>query len=250
MPDKRAYFKMDVGYLTNPKVAALAARSPRAVLLHLGSIGYAAQHLTDGTVPVPLLLRMVGATKREAALLFDAGLWLDRGDDTAEVHDFLEHQRSAAEAKAAAAQGKTAAHARWSARSNAPGIAQSSADSNAEPNAQRERRESNYKDSRSSANGTASSADADGEFETWWAAYPRKVGKGQARKAWRTARKKTDAETLTLALKRQTPALTRSGKEFTPHPATWLNGERWADPEDPTERPGYVPPYDGGPWRR
>lgn len=115
MADKRAYFKLDVGYLTNPKVAAVAAQRPTAILLHIGSIGYAAQHLTDGVVPVALVLRLTGATRRDADALVGAGLWADLGDGNVQIHDYLEHQRSAAQAKAAEASGKKAALARWDA---------------------------------------------------------------------------------------------------------------------------------------
>src|SRR5690606_31028038 len=34
------------------------------------------------------------------------------------------------------------------------------------------------------------------EFEAWYSIYPRRVGKGQARRAYRAARHKTDADTL------------------------------------------------------
>src|SRR5690606_34333209 len=60
----------------------------------------------------------------------------------------------------------------------------------------------------------------DDDFTDWWAAYPRKRGKGQAIKAYRAARKKADAETLLTALRRQTPTLTAKGDEFVPYPAT------------------------------
>lgn len=117
MADKRAYFKLDVGYLTNPKVASLALDHPQTVLLHIASIAYAAQHLTDGVVPVRLLLRINGASETDADLLFKSGLWIDTGNDTAEIHDYLEHQRSAAEVKVAEDKAKRAAHARWNASS-------------------------------------------------------------------------------------------------------------------------------------
>ena len=82
----------------------------------------------------------------------------------------------------------------------------------------------------------ARSADADRGFDDWWGAYPRKVGKGQARKAYRAAAKKADPDTLLAAVVAQTPKLMAKGPEFCPHPATWLNGERWAD-ETPGRRP-------------
>ena len=72
--------------------------------------------------------------------------------------------------------------------------------------------------------------EADG-FDDFWAAYPRKVGKGQARKAWNVAVTKTSASAIVQACE----GYRWSGSEkYTPHPATWLTGERWAD-ERPVE---------------
>jgi len=63
-------------------------------------------------------------------------------------------------------------------------------------------------------------------FEDFWAAYPRKIGKGAARKAWIKALTKTDPATVLSAVRSQPwPA----DVQFLPHPATWLNQERWTD---------------------
>ena len=67
------------------------------------------------------------------------------------------------------------------------------------------------------------------DFAAWWELYPRKVGKGQAARAYRTARKKATAEALTAAIVTQGPLLMARGSQYCPHPATWLNGERWRD---------------------
>ena len=74
---------------------------------------------------------------------------------------------------------------------------------------------------------------ADEDFAAWWALYPRKVGKGQAAKAYRAARKKATPEALFAAVTAQAPLLMARGSQYCPHPATWLNGERWRD--EPTE---------------
>jgi hypothetical protein len=148
MADKRAYFKLDVGYLTNPKVLSILDESPTAVLLHIGSIGYAAQHLTDGIVPIKALLRSTGATEVDAELLLAAGLWVDGPTGgKAEVHDYLEHQRSSTEVKGASEKAKRAASRRWDASSNAVSNASSMPDAmpdaseSAMPREKREREE-------------------------------------------------------------------------------------------------------------
>jgi hypothetical protein len=64
-------------------------------------------------------------------------------------------------------------------------------------------------------------------FDEFWAAYPRKTDKGNARKAWDKALKKTSARTMILAAAAY--AATNPEPKFTAHPTTWLNGERWDD---------------------
>ena len=48
-------------------------------------------------------------------------------------------------------------------------------------------------------------------------------------KAYTAARKKATAEALTAAVEAQGPLLMARGSQYCPHPATWLNGERWRD---------------------
>ncbi len=78
---------------------------------------------------------------------------------------------------------------------------------------------------------TASRPDVDGEFEALWQAYPKKVGKGQAVKAFRAARKKADFDTISAGLAAAVAGWRSAGTDpqFIPNPTTWLNGERWAD---------------------
>ena len=75
--------------------------------------------------------------------------------------------------------------------------------------------------------------DIDAEFELWWKLVPRKVGKGQARTKYRSARKKAEAATLREGIERYAALVKRKGTEpqFIAHPATWLHGERWLDEE-------------------
>jgi len=73
--------------------------------------------------------------------------------------------------------------------------------------------------------------DLDDEFEQWWEHAPRKVGKGGAKRSYRAARKKADAETLLAGIKRHAQEMRDKGTQarYIPHPATWLNHERWLD---------------------
>ena len=77
-------------------------------------------------------------------------------------------------------------------------------------------------------------------FDEFWRIYPRKVGKGQARKAWLSAGRKVADFTIILALNSQLSAgMFEKEVQFIPHPSTWLNGERWSDQIVAKQRPVY-----------
>lgn len=69
------------------------------------------------------------------------------------------------------------------------------------------------------------------DFDDFWDICPRKIGKGQARKAYATARSKTDKETIIAGMRRYSITAKGTETKFIAHPATWLNGERWDDEE-------------------
>jgi hypothetical protein len=68
-----------------------------------------------------------------------------------------------------------------------------------------------------------------GHFEDFWAAYPRKIGKGNARKAFASAMKKASIEEISSGLNAQLSILSAKEQKYIPHASTWLNGERWND---------------------
>lgn len=75
-------------------------------------------------------------------------------------------------------------------------------------------------------------AAAAGPFERFWKAYPRKVGKDAACKAFEK-RRPTEAllQSMLDAIDAQlkTEQWQREGGQFIPHPSTWLNEGRWQD---------------------
>lgn len=85
------------------------------------------------------------------------------------------------------------------------------------------------------ANGNGLRQEAKGlpeRFDRFWAAYPRKVGKDAAWKAFEKRRPDADLTDRMIAAvneQRRTLAWTKDGGEYIPHPATWLNQGRWQD---------------------
>lgn len=96
-------------------------------------------------------------------------------------------------------------------------------------------------------------------FEQFWAAYPKKVGKGAAKKSWEKIHPDRELRQRILsavARDTKTEQWQKAGGQYIPHPATWLNQERWEDepnsvppalvPSEPSPIPAELP--DGKTW--
>lgn len=75
-------------------------------------------------------------------------------------------------------------------------------------------------------------------FDEFWAAYPRKQGKGAAWKAWQKIH--PDAQLHSAIMKsvkahaKNNPQWLKDNGQYIPNPSTWLNQKRWED-EKPKE---------------
>lgn len=77
-------------------------------------------------------------------------------------------------------------------------------------------------------------------FDAFWQAYPRKVGKLQAQKAWKKIKQPAAMLSDILeALKIQcnSEQWKKDNGQYIPHPATWLNQGRWMDEIDKPKQP-------------
>ena len=185
---------------------------------------WAADHLSDGFIPDYMALRIDRDAEVHAAELVDAGLWsaAERGgergwqfhewDDFQPTKDAVEAKREAARERMARVRGNKRDGSR-EVPANEQGTSQPVRLTPAQPIP-------SIKDSA-----------ADAAFETFWASYPKKVGKGQAVKAYRSAAKRADAAVILAGLEaaRATWKLAGTQEKFIPNPTTWLNGDRWGD---------------------
>lgn len=92
-------------------------------------------------------------------------------------------------------------------------------------------------------NAQQASARPEAEFDAFWRAYPKKVAKDDARRAYAKARKKVDASTILAVVRgyRWNP-----DPQFVPYPASWLDKGHWQDePPTPEERQARGQSYAG-----
>lgn len=84
-------------------------------------------------------------------------------------------------------------------------------------------------------------------FDRFWHTYPRRVGKGAARKAWEKLspdQPLVDAILAAVERDKATDQWQRENGRYIPHPATWLNQQRWEDEPDTGPEPPPPPePY-------
>ena len=71
---------------------------------------------------------------------------------------------------------------------------------------------------------------SDSDFQEFWFIYPRKIAKQDAIKAFRKVPPAKLSEILkAVEAQKQSKQWLKDNGAFIPHPATWLNGERWND---------------------
>lgn len=73
-------------------------------------------------------------------------------------------------------------------------------------------------------------------FASFWSAYPKKVAKPAALKAWKAAKAKADELTSMLsdiAVRVPSDDWQKEGGKYVPNPATYLNQRRWEDGQAP-----------------
>lgn len=104
--DKRTYVRVHDGLPDHPKIIEAGGE---AGWLYICGLAYASRQLTDGILPKRLVPRLTDGSKPEASAsaLVRVGLWHEgehdcphcpeAGPDAYVIHDYLEHQRSAAE---------------------------------------------------------------------------------------------------------------------------------------------------------
>jgi hypothetical protein len=109
--DDRTYIKVHDGIEDHPKILPL---SDAAFRLLMTTWGWCSRHLTDGHVPAAIWAKR--GTPKARKELVAAGM-VEEVADGVQMHDYLQHQRSAAEVEekrdARAASAAKANHVRW-----------------------------------------------------------------------------------------------------------------------------------------
>lgn len=136
MSGRREFVALTVDLPGHPK---LAGAPPATRWLHAVSVMYAGRNLTDDHAHAKTVVSEAGVTRRALADLIARGSLHEQGHDCPKcpepadgwvyVHDYLEANRTAAQAEAQRRAGRKGAEARWNADRNANRIGEANAQS-------------------------------------------------------------------------------------------------------------------------
>ena len=205
---------------------------------HGGYLLMIAHYWRVGSLPADpaKLAQIARMTKKE---------WASHGETILEFFKDGKHKRIDAEREKAnekSAKAVNAAHQRWESEKEAnllktldTGNANASilhSERNANQNQIPELKPLRLKKENPKEKKTRSAGSA--EFENFWLVYPRKINRSVALKAFEKATRKTEADLIISAVRGYKFA---DDEQFIPHPATWLNQERWIDGTPTSVRP-------------
>lgn len=221
--DIRRYITVHNGMPDHPKIAGLSDAGFR-LLVTLWC--WCDANETDGKVRRGVWDKK-GRTKARSELLGE-GLVVELPGGDMEVHDYLEHQRSADEIAALRLKRQQAGSKGGKTTASAKANAQASAVANGQQDASKI--QAAY--SEELARHTSSKDGARERFDEFWSTYPRREARPAAEKAWERAVKRAEPEVIIKAAQQYRDDPNRD-EGFTAHASTWLNQDRWNDPPIP-----------------
>lgn len=80
---------------------------------------------------------------------------------------------------------------------------------------------------------------AENGFDVFWHTYPKKVGKGAARKAWDKLKPDGNLQKViqdAIGRQKRSDQWQKESGQFIPNPSTWLNQQRWEDELEPSSQ--------------
>lgn len=204
MKDDRLYAKFTLDFPDHPKILCLSTEAKWALV---DLTIYSRRHMTDGFIPKAVALAKHGADVCLELATNDAeNPSLIESDDGYQIHDFALHQSTKADIESLTEKRRRAGQMGGKAR--AKQVAKQTA-SKINPETETE----TYKNK--------------GDFDAFWEAYPRRIGRKAAEKAYAKALADISPEQLTAAAKAYANSVKDSDAKFIAHATTWLNQGRW-----------------------
>ena len=245
-------FRVQVGFSRHPKTARLRqALGPAGPLALIALWEYARLYCPDtgdlSKLSLSELADVALYPRRSAARLVAELTRIGWLDDDVRLHDWREHQPYAVASPERSEAAKRAASIRWGKQPPHDDAMRNACDPQCAPHDSAMRaphapsfslpdpspdpkiKISSSPRRQKRTNGATSTPPG---FDAFWTSYPRKVGKGAALKSWTRIKPPLELQQSILDAvdkQRACPDWTKESGQFIPHPATWLNQQRWLD---------------------
>lgn len=222
MAEARLYAKITLDFADSAKIKPL---SDKAFRQFIESLLWSRRMLSDGFIPTKMTKILFSEEVFEELTTnddFNPSLKLVEGGVM--IHDFAEHQttREIVEQKRSnGSKGGKAKAANLSSENLAPAttlVEHNSSETLAKTETETET------ETRSLVNTYGDLA-----FDEFWAFYPRKIGKGGAKKTWQKITRTVKPDQIIDGARRMSQDPNLPETQFIPHPSTWLNEGRWED---------------------
>lgn len=222
------WMKIDLELPDKPEVHAMAGMlgiDPDAVVGKLIRVWqWFDKHTVDGNahgVTFSLPDRITNVTGFGEAMSFVG--WLNQNDKTLIMPKFDRHTSESAKSRALTAKRVAKSKLKSNGKGNAVTVTTTL------PIAlPREEKRREYKNP---------SVDSPDGFADFWAAYPKKIGKGAAQASWKKLRPPLKVCLDAIESAKRTEQWKKENGQFIPNPATWLNQKRWEDGVASTNQP-------------
>lgn len=228
--DRRLYAKFDIGMDEHPKILALSDAAFRALI---ESTLYCRRQLTDGFIDDRILSKRwsMDIVQELSSNDPERPSWI-KVDGGYQIHDFAQHQTTTADIQAKRDAGRAGGLSKAS-----KGVAPASKvpEQKASNTLSKTETETEKKDLSSTPD----------EFDHWYAQYPRKEAKENARKAFTKARRQASLQELLSGLERYIISVKGKDRQYIALPGSWLNAGRWQD-----EIPDTTKPAANSPWSK
>jgi hypothetical protein len=217
------YVPVDVNFPDDDKIEAVGFEGAG---LYVMALCLAKRLNSDGRL-TRVKLRKLGASDAQIDALVAADLVRVDGPDAVVIAAWLAHNDDAA--TVAHRRAEDAARKRRTRGKRPTGHTADAPDTSGRSPVVESRDRDRHRGKRSSAaDAAAPRLIAPPSFQDFWQAYPRKRDRPAAEKAWAKAVKRADPAVIVAAAADHRTDPNRD-EAFTRYPATWLNGDGWAD---------------------
>jgi hypothetical protein len=237
--DDRLFAPFPIEMDEHPKIIGLSDAAFRAVF---EATFYSRRMMSDGFLDERVVLKRWGQAvadelssndpERPSWFRVDLGWQIYNFDRYHPVRAEIQAKRDAISERRSAA-GRKGAEKRWADKdgsnewqtdSKADGKPEASDGSETETETETETEPNSRKNVQA-----APARDLVSEFDQWWILYPRKQGKADALKAYKTIANTVDAATLLAGVRAFALLSAGEDKNYLKLPAGWLRGRRWED---------------------